>query len=120
MLDTCKNNELNKHLATWLCCASESVCTDYYLCRHCTNYVVLEVNTFNQTYFSGLNRHINPDRTQKAIHKLTPDQRTVVYLKIVKGLSNDKVAKTLSKSIGAVKAIQNQALTTLSYLLLLE
>jgi hypothetical protein len=43
--------------------------------------------------------------------------RMVIYLKVVKNLSNHEVAETLSKSIGAVKVIYNRGLRTLLHLL---
>ncbi|GEM_PF-5997782 len=59
----------------------------------------------------------DPDRLRKAFLGLSPEQRVVVYLKIVKGFSNHEVAEALSKSIGAVKAIQNRGLMNLLHLL---
>ncbi len=120
MLNTCRSDELNKHLANWLCCAPESPITDYYLCQHCPNHIVLDSSALIRSPHSGrlnIHRHIDMDQTQKAFLSLTPVQRMVLYLKIIMGFSNQDVADVLSKSIGTVKAIQNRALTTLSHLL---
>lgn len=59
----------------------------------------------------------DPEKLHEAFLGLLPDQRMVIYLKIVKGFSNYEVAVALSKSIGAVKVIYNRGLRTLLHLL---
>ena len=123
MLVTYRNDELNEYLTIWLCCTTEGVAVDHHLYQRCTNTIVVESRTFTRATFSEkgeLYGHLNPDQIQKAFRHLTSDQKMVIYLKIIKGLSNNKVAEILSKSVGAVKAIQNRALTALTHLLSLE
>ena len=62
----------------------------------------------------------DPDQLHKAFLGLSSDQRIVIYLKIVKGFSNHEVSDTLARSIGAVKALQNQGLKNLLHLLYSE
>ncbi|MBN1954333.1 MAG: sigma-70 family RNA polymerase sigma factor [Anaerolineae bacterium] len=52
-----------------------------------------------------------------AIANLTPDQRDVILMKFVADLDNATVARVLHKSVGAVKALQHRALTTLRRIL---
>ena len=59
----------------------------------------------------------NFDQLHTAFLILSPDQRMVIDLKFVKGLSNHDVAKVLSKSVGAVKAIQDRGLMNLLHIL---
>jgi len=59
----------------------------------------------------------NYDQLRTAFLLLSPDQRMVIDLKVVKGFSNHDVAKALSKSIGAVKAIQDRGLMNLLHIL---
>jgi RNA polymerase sigma-70 factor (ECF subfamily) len=60
---------------------------------------------------------ISADEVRDALQKLTPDQRQVILLKFMEGLSNQEVAETLSKPVGAVKSLQHRALTNLRHLL---
>jgi RNA polymerase sigma-70 factor (ECF subfamily) len=52
-----------------------------------------------------------------AIARLTEDQRQVILLKFMEGLDNETVARTLGKSVGAVKALQHRALAALRCIL---
>lgn len=48
-----------------------------------------------------------------ALNQLTPDQRQVIILKFVEGLSNAEAAAVLDKPVGAVKSLQHRALAAL-------
>jgi len=48
-----------------------------------------------------------------ALTCLTEDQRQVIILRFTEGLDNVEVARTLGKSVGAVKSLQHRALATL-------
>ncbi len=48
-----------------------------------------------------------------ALDALTTEQRDVVLLKFAAGLSNEEVAKTLGKPIGAIKSLQHRGLGAL-------
>jgi RNA polymerase sigma-70 factor (ECF subfamily) len=56
-------------------------------------------------------------RLVAAIADLTEDQRQVVLMKLIEGLDNETVARTLGKSVGAVKALQHRALAALRRIL---
>jgi len=60
---------------------------------------------------------ISADQMREALQRLTPDQRQVILLKFMEGLSNQEVAEALSKSVGSVKSLQHRALTSLRHLL---
>jgi len=57
------------------------------------------------------------DELKSAIKNLTEDQRRVVLLKFIVGLSNAEVSQTMRKSEGAVKALQHRALASLKRIL---
>ena len=57
------------------------------------------------------------NQIRKALMKLTPEQRQVIVLKYLEGLSNAEVARVLRKTVGATKSLQNRGLTTLNRLL---
>ena len=123
MLNTCRNGEFNKLLAVWLCCTADSPVMDYYLCQHCENYAAMkEAGKKRLSDWDGamLGKTIDSNQLGKAFLSLLPDQKMVIYLKIVKGFSNHDVAVALSKSIGAVKAIQNRGLMNMLHLLFSE
>lgn len=113
MLKSCRQGELNKHLAAWICCKTDDPKADYFLCQHCRNYAGIDkdiASNWNENSDSRLGRF---DQLYMALVKLPRDQKMVIYLKIVKGLSNQDVADILSKSIGAIKAIQYRGLMNL-------
>jgi len=59
-------------------------------------------------------------RARSALWRLTADQRQVILLKYFEGLSNEEVAATLDKPVGAVKALQHRALDAMRRALTLE
>ena len=112
--------EVNKRLVAWVCCSVEKPVADYYLCQHCANYIALKYDdTCHISCRGGSNPRgqVNANQLEEAFLRLMPDQMAVVYLKIGLGLSNQDVAGILTKSIGAVKIIQQRALIKLLHLL---
>lgn len=53
-----------------------------------------------------------------ALLRLTEDQRQVILLKYIEGWSNEEIAQSLKKPVGAVKALQHRALNSLRKLLI--
>ena len=60
-----------------------------------------------------VDRRLQADCLAAALGHLTEDQRLVVLLKFMEGKSNGQIAHILSKSEGAVKALQHRALRSL-------
>lgn len=56
---------------------------------------------------------IGDARLHELLEGLSPDQRSVLLLRIVVDLPLEEVATTLGKTVGAVKALQHRALATL-------
>jgi DNA-directed RNA polymerase specialized sigma24 family protein len=119
MLSIRDDVELKKQLAGWLCCVAGSPSIDSYLCIHCVNGLFVTPAGVNDAVD---HEEIAPDgnsdltNLQKDFLRLMPDQKMVIYLKVVKGFSNRDVAGTISRSIGAVKAIQDHAMKILFHL----
>jgi RNA polymerase sigma-70 factor (ECF subfamily) len=65
-----------------------------------------------------LERELTQEEVRTALWQLTPEQRQVVVLKFLQGISNDEIASTMGKSIGAVKALQHRGLAALRRILL--
>lgn len=57
------------------------------------------------------------ERLRRALDDLTEDQRQVIVLKFIEGLSNAEVAQVLRKSEGAINALQYRALHALRQVL---
>ncbi|QWK09942.1 MAG: sigma-70 family RNA polymerase sigma factor [Thermoflexus hugenholtzii] len=51
---------------------------------------------------------------QRALRVLTEEQREVVVLRFLVGMSLEEVARAMGKSVGAVKALQHRALSALA------
>jgi len=58
-------------------------------------------------------KRISQDLARRMIWRLTPDQRQVLLLKYLQGLSNDEVAAALDKPVGAVKSLQHRGLSAM-------
>lgn len=106
-------------LSPWLGCSPSNFAIDDFLCRHCCHHFMSEIISF---YGKNIVDHpcMKKGKLFSAMKKLSPDQRCVIILKLVMGFSNQEVADILSKSIAAVKVIQNRALTVLFHLLFPE
>ncbi len=62
-------------------------------------------------------RALTQQRLAAALSHLTEDQRKVILLKFIEEMSNEEVAETLGKTIGAVKSLQHRALAALQRVL---
>ncbi|MFQ6058725.1 MAG: sigma-70 family RNA polymerase sigma factor [Anaerolineae bacterium] len=65
----------------------------------------------------ALERSLTQEELARALRGLTEDQRQVIILKFVDGLSNTEVAQILGKTEGAIKSLQHRALASLSRIL---
>lgn len=62
-------------------------------------------------------KHLSTERVRRLCERLVDDQRDVLLLRLVGGLTVEEVAGTLGKSVGAVKALQRRALVALRKIL---
>lgn len=60
-----------------------------------------------------VDRHLSLQKVQAALERIDAEQRDVILMRFVLGLSLQEVADTLGKSVGAVKSIQHRGLKTL-------
>lgn len=61
-----------------------------------------------------LERGLTQQELRRALDGLTEDQKQVIILKFVDGLSNTEVARVLGKTEGAIKSLQHRALAALA------
>jgi RNA polymerase sigma-70 factor (ECF subfamily) len=62
-------------------------------------------------------RRLRAECLSEAMEQLTEDQRRVILLKFMEGLSNRETARVLAKTEGAVKSLQHRALAALERVL---
>jgi len=62
-------------------------------------------------------RVLTQERLAAALGQLTEGQQQVIVLKFVEGMDNSEVARTMGKSVGAVKALQHRGLAALRRIL---
>ena len=60
------------------------------------------------------------EKLRRALQLLTPGQQQVIVLKYLQGFSNQEVAQTMEKSVGAIKAQAHRGLASLERILLEE
>ena len=120
MLQTIKNDpEIIQHLAPWLYCTARNIVVDHFRRQKFRNHLPLKeelVQSSNNTAEDAALR-IATGQMRAALQELTAEQRQVILLKFIEGLSNQEVADILSKPIGAIKSLQHRALCTLRELL---
>ena len=66
-----------------------------------------------------VNSRLSPSAATEALARLTADQREVILLRVVAGLSVAEAAEVLGKKPGAIKTLQLRALASLRRLLIL-
>lgn len=60
-----------------------------------------------------VDRQLSLEKVQTALEHIDSEQRDVILMRFVLGLTLQEVADTLDKSVGAVKSIQHRGLKTL-------
>jgi len=108
-------NGPRQHLSAYLYRIAHNLITDRYRRQPPSDFALddaLEISSDDGPEISAP-LHIAAERTRAALWKLTADQRLVITLKYLEGLSNEEVAAALGKPIGAVKSLQHRALEAL-------
>lgn len=120
MLKVSQNDtEFIQRLAPWLYCTARNLVIDHYRRQQFRNHLSLneDIIESNSNTAEVAELRITVDQIREALQRLTSDQRDVILLKFMEGLSNQEVAEALSKPISAVKSLQHRALTNLRRLL---
>src|SRR3990172_12115825 len=101
-----------EHLAAYLFRVAHNLVADHYLKRSRTELSLDESLVADTADPDDEMAHAQA-RARAALWQLTPEQRQVITLKYLEGLSNEAVAVTLDKPVGAVKSLQSRALPAL-------
>ena len=112
-------NGPRQHLSAYLYRIAHNLITDRYRRRPPIDFALdeaLEASADEGPEISAP-LHIAQEQTRAALWELTPDQRLVIMLKYLDGLSNEETAAALGKPVGAVKSLQHRALESLHRIL---
>jgi len=110
-----KGNGPNRDAKAWLYRTAHNIVIDHYRRQQHRQHLPL----YEQIVDSGADPvtvaevRLAATTVQQALNHLTPDQRQVINLKFLSGLSNQEVADVMGKPIGAVKSLQYRALAAL-------
>jgi len=99
---------------SWLFTIARNILVDYYRKKGRLKEISLEkVEPFIPDTWERRPTGLSPEDIKEMTAILTEEQKTVVLLKFVEGLSNDDISQIMHKSVEAVKGLQFRALTTL-------
>ncbi len=73
----------------------------------------VEIPSEDELPIQAVMEQIEAQQVRLALLQLTGDQRQVIMLKFYENLSNEEVAVTINKPVGAVKSLQHRALSAL-------
>ena len=106
-------------LLAWLYTIARNLITDHYRRTGQATMLPLDDQLVAETddLEEAAERGLAQRRLAAALPHLTEDQRQVVLLKFIEGLSNAEVAQVLGKPVGAVKSLQHRALAALRRIL---
>lgn len=105
----------DENLKAWLYRAAHNVVVDHYRRQEHRRHLPLPEQLVDGDVDLARSAEISmtAERVHDALQHLTPDQRQVVTLKFLAGLSNKEVAAVMNKPIGAVKSLQHRGLAAL-------
>lgn len=101
----------------WLYRLAHNRVVDHYRALRPTVTLIPEVHESVEDESAPLELNIDSADLLKALNLLTEDQRDVIILRFVQGMSGREVAQTLDKREDAVRALQFRALATLRRIL---
>lgn len=109
----------DRPLLTWLYTIARNAVIDYRRRAGAAETVSLDEGLLDgqQDVEQAAERALSVRQLAAAMGHLTEDQRQVVILKFVEGMSNEEVATILGKTVGAVKSLQHRALLALHRIL---
>jgi len=106
------------YFPAWLISIARNLLTDYYRKRGRSRETSLEeIEEPSSDSDKNEKDTLHPDDLRKMLDFLTEEQKQVIVLRFIEGNTNEEVAKTMNKSIGAIKALQFRALSALKVIL---
>lgn len=107
----------DQHVAPWLYRTSHNLVIDHYRRQKHRQHLHIEETQIESDMDTEQEAELQlrMDVVRKLMQELTSDQKQVILLKFLEGLSNQEVAEVMDKSVGAVKSLQHRALTILRH-----
>jgi RNA polymerase sigma-70 factor, ECF subfamily len=101
----------------WLYRLAHNRVVDHYRALRPTVTLIPEVHESIEDTGAPLDLNIDSADLLKALHSLTDDQRDVIVLRFIQGMSGREVAQAMDKREDAIRALQFRALATLRRIL---
>jgi len=110
-----KGSGPDQSIQAWLYRAAHNLVIDFYRRREYRDHLPLPEQLVDSTADTGheAERNLAFAQARLALETLTADQRQVVTLKFLAGLSNEEIAGIMDKPVGAVKSLQYRGLASL-------
>jgi RNA polymerase sigma-70 factor (ECF subfamily) len=106
-------------LLAWLYTIARNAIIDYHRRGEDSRLVPLEeeVVDWSRDVERAVERRLTQSRLAAALAELTEEQRQVIILRFIEGMTSKEVGRVLDKSTGAVKALQHRGLAALARIL---
>lgn len=103
------------NLKAWLYRTAHNLLVDYYRRQQYRNHLPLadDLVDIGDDPALAAEFNISAQQVRTALRQLTSEQRQVITLKYLEGLSNQEVSVIVGKPVGAIKALQHRALEAL-------
>ena len=105
----------DRSLKSWLYRSAHNIVIDHYRRRQFRDHLPISDHLPADTADPAQEAEalMAAGRVREALKNLTPDQRQVITLKFLAGLSNAEVAEIIDKPVSAVKSLQHRGLSSL-------
>jgi RNA polymerase sigma-70 factor (ECF subfamily) len=105
----------DQHVAPWLYRTAHNLVVDHYRRQKHRQHLPLSDDVVESPLDTEREAEVrfSADAVRAALQDLSADQKQVILLKYLEGMSNQEVAEMMNKSVGAVKSLQHRALTVL-------
>lgn len=120
LLQTVQDKQLQVQRVTpWLYCTAHNLVIDHYRSQQHRRHLPLRENLVESSMKTPeiVENRLSAIEVREALQALTPEQRQVILLKYLEGMTNHEVAELMGKSVGAVKSLQHRALNALHKIL---
>jgi len=104
-----------RHLSAWLYRSAHNAVVDFYRRRAQRQHLPLDEALVEGEAdpTAEAERRLAARQVRAALRELSMEQKDVILLKFLEGMSNQQVADALGKTVGAVKSLQHRALAAL-------
>ena len=107
----------DSHVSPWLYRTAHNLVIDHHRRQKHRQHLPIDEGQIEAVADTELDAELQlcMDAVRAALQDLTYEQKQVILLKFLDGLSNQEVAERLDKSVGAIKSLQHRALAVLRH-----